>query len=163
MHARRRPKGAPTLPACPPWPRTAPTCPPPPPSRHAPAPQVLWIPSNDKGCFNTFIVNGKDTATGQALTTQKSTDALRATFTDLTPGATYEFTVQASGPAGTSGTKYTKVAMPPSTLDVTPEAPEGVRAVGVEGGKVKVLWSLPPGNPTVDQYTIRATPVNATG
>jgi hypothetical protein len=136
------------------------------PNHRRPAPpslQVLWIPSSDKGCFNTFVVNGKDTATGAALETQKSTSALRATFSDLTPGAVYEFSVQATGPAGASGTKYAKVAMPPSTLDVTPDAPEGVRAVGVEGGKVKVLWSLPPGNPKVDSYAVRATPVNATG
>ncbi|GBF88069.1 hypothetical protein Rsub_00781 [Raphidocelis subcapitata] len=124
---------------------------------------VIWIPPSSDGCFDKFTITAKDAGTGKALETKSSSDGLRVTYSGLTPGATYEFSVTANGPAGSGGGASARAALPPSTLDVTPEAPESLTSVAVAEDSASLTWALPAGNPKVDVYDIQAVPVNATG
>lgn len=101
--------------------------------------------------------------TGAALTPQTVDNALTASFTGLTAGATYEFSVAATGPAGSGTASTSQLAVSPATLDVVPDAPENFNAVALGDTSAKLTWGLPPGNPKVDSYAIQAVPVNATG
>lgn len=124
---------------------------------------MLWLPPPDGGCISSFKVAAKDTATGRWLDTKTVSDGLSTEYTGLTPGATYEFYVMPQGPAGSASGLSARAAMPPAQLDVKPDAPENLDVVATGEGSVKLSWGLPPGNPKVDQYTIQAVPVNATG
>jgi hypothetical protein len=145
--------------------------PPPPTTPHPPthplplsrARQVVWLPPGGGGCFNSFTVSGKDAKGGAALPAQTVDSGLTATFANLKPGATYEFTVTASGPAGKASAAPASAALPPAFLNVRPDAPTGLRVVALDDSSAKVAWGLPPGNPKVDTYEITAVPVNATG
>lgn len=108
---------------------------------------MIWIPPASDGCFDKFTITAKDVGTGKALATQTSTDALRVTFSGLYPGATYEFAVTANGPAGSGGAVTARAAVPPATLDVTPDAPESLTSVAVGENTAELTWALPAGNP----------------
>ncbi len=126
-------------------------------------PQVTWVPPTSSGCFNAFSVSGKDVQTGRYLPTQSVDSGLSARFSGLASGATYEFSVQATGPAGKSGYAGARAAMPPSYLYERPDAPSDARVVAQSDSSARLTWGLPPGNPKVDNYEITAVPVNATG
>lgn len=124
---------------------------------------MLWIPPSEGGCVTSFKVVAKDTATSRVAGEQDSSDQLRVSFSGLTSGATYEFTVTPSGPGGGGQSASAKAAMPPAFLYVTPDAPEVLTAAATGETSVQLKWAAPAGNPKVDSYAIQIVPVNATG
>jgi len=125
--------------------------------------ELVFLPPSGKACFSGFIVTGRDAA-GAALPTRKVNGGLSTIFSGLTRGATYEFAVAAnSASKGASGTKSTRVALPPSLLDAEPGPPERFKAVAISESSMQLTWDLPASNPRVDAYVITALQVNATG
>lgn len=132
-------------------------------ARAPPHQQVLWLPPTSGGCVTGFTVTAKDVATGAQAGSQQADKELRASFEGLKPGATYEFSVAPSGPAGGGGAATGRAAMPPATLDVTPDAPEALASAATGGESARLTWQKPAGNPQVDYYRIQVVAVNATG
>ena len=102
---------------------------------------VRWVPGDDGGRLPTswrvtrFPGNVARTVTGSLTST---------TFTDLTPGVAYRFTVRPNSPRGSSPTAGPSTAVVPGR---TPAAPTGLGAVP-SSSAVSLRWKVSAGNPT---------------
>ena len=128
-----------------------------------PAPQMAWLMPSRGGCFDEFVVSARNQETGRPLPPRRVRDA-NATFKDLSPGATYSFSIAASGNGGTGPTSTAAAAMLPNFLPgVAPGPPDALAGKALNATSVQLMWGRPSGNPKVDEYVIKAVPANATG
>ena len=103
---------------------------------------VTWSPPASGGAVTSYTVSGTSPDTGTPPTdcTVAASDPLTCTFSSLTAGASYRFTVTATNDAG-------HVGAAPTAAVVTdkPDAPGSVTAtLGNAPGKVTVTWTAPP-------------------
>ena len=91
-------------------------------------------------------------ATRSGTTSIQTVDVTTATWSDLTPGATYTFSVRARNAIGDGAPATVQVTMP-----VKPSAPTGVTVTAApDGHSATITWSPPGsvGNPPLTGYTV---------
>jgi len=120
---------------------------------------LLSAPYNTGGAaLTTFTVTAHTTGTAPAPCV---TSTLHCTFTGLTNGASYTFTVTATNAAAL--TSAASAASSAVVINLTPSAPDSVWAF-ISGGAVHVAWSVPSftGGSALVSYTVTASPAVAT-
>lgn len=116
---------------------------------------VLSAPFNTGGAaLTSFTVTAHATGTTPAPCV---TATLRCTFTGLSNGASYTFTVTATNAAAL--TSVASAASSAVTINLTPNAPDSVWTF-ISGGAVHVAWSVPSftGGSALVSYTVTASP-----
>ncbi|MER6514829.1 fibronectin type III domain-containing protein [Nonomuraea sp. NPDC001636] len=121
--------------------------------------EIQWAEPPDGGA----AISGYHlTAEPGGLTLDTPAATTVATFTGLTNGTAYTFTVAARNAAGTGEAETAGPATPAAQR--APVAPAGVTASTTADGSVKVTWNAPrdTGTAPITSYTVTASPGGAT-
>jgi hypothetical protein len=116
---------------------------------------VTWSAPSTGGSVTTYTVTPYIGSTAQPSTTVTGTPpATTVAVPNLTPGATYTFTVTASNPNGSGPASAQSNAVTPSAPTI-PSAPQNVAATPVSSG-AQVTWTAPStnGGSSLTGYTV---------
>ncbi|MBV9283633.1 MAG: DUF4082 domain-containing protein, partial [Acidimicrobiia bacterium] len=106
---------------------------------------INWTAPSTGGPVTTYTVTPYIGSTAQTPTTITGTPpATSLTISGLTPNTSYQFTVQASNPNGSSAPSAPSNAVTPTSL-TAPSAPTNVTAAAASG-QVQVGWTPPSDN-----------------